>query len=393
MYFQQQTLLRIIEKAMTVKHEDIRRVLILQEQKSFYIGDSCVWFSKLKHLRSFFNDAAMDLAFVNNQNHKYIDAFLKNHPAVDNIFMSSWDDVPFNDYDAVLLITFNEELVLQLLDAHYGQAFAAGAFRPVIYSLSRSVMAPVEHGRYIFPVHPRLQDYAYPLPGELYLSDEERAWADGWLREQGMLEHEQLFILLDSTSRGQKMLRLSVYFEFVAGLLKKKNARLLVFDEGGIGKPAFYTEWLGAENVKRIIFSQRLGLRQDLCLLGSGYTRMVFGPCTGLMHCASVIFNNYVANGLPPGEAPLLAVYTGEYIGSELNAWKWWGNAPLVDCLMMKQRPGDKELVLLADLGEDERYLNNSLPCSEYTALMLTAFVNARLQDHTYKYGEQLLNS
>jgi hypothetical protein len=384
----QKSLSSIIDSAKMIQKRHISRVLIVQEQKSFYIGDSCVWFGKLKHVKEFFRNASMDLAFVNSHNHKHIDSLLKNNPSVDNVYMSNWEHISFDEYDLVLLISFNEEGALEFIHNKYGEAIAAGTFRPIIFSLSQLVMAPVEQGRYVFPVCPGLKEFADPLPGELYLSQEEQEWGDEWLHRHGLQHGERLFVLLDSTSRNQKLLKMNVYFEFLSFILNQKNIKCLVFDEQNMGKEEFYSAWLGPRLMQKMIFSKGLKLRQDLCLIGSSHTGMVFGPCTGLMHCASSIFNNYVSNGMPVEEAPLMVVYTGQYIGSELNAQKWWGQSPLVSCLMIKQKINRQELLLLGSLSETKKQLNDSLPCTEFTAEMLINFVNSRLKTRRSVYEE-----
>jgi hypothetical protein len=142
-----------------------------------------------------------------------------------------------------------------------------------------------------------------------------------------------------------------------------------------MGKELFYREWLGEKYMSRFIFSRGLTLREDLCLISSGYTKLVFGPCTGLLHCASGIYNNFRRHGLREAALPALIVYTGPW-----DAQFWWGKSPLVDCLLLPRMAADKQLAVLNDLDENEqRLFNNRLDCSEYTALMLTGYIDNKL--------------
>lgn len=387
----QSTLQAILRTTNAVVKTDVKSILVLYEEKIHNIGDCCVRFDKLKYFRAFFNNATLSLNFK-SENLKYIDGLLTNNPHIAEISLLDWNEIAFEKYDIVIAIMYNEEKLLDFLHAKYGAEIAAGTRTLAVFSMSQLILPPADFGKYLFPLNRPLMETGRTVePGELYISGEEQAWADRWLEDHGMKAGEELFILLDSTLRKEKLLNPIVYFEFVAALLKRPNARVLIFDEATMGKEDFYRAWLGDACMHRVIVSKGLKLREDICLLASSYTRMVFGPCTGLMHCASAIYNRYVALGMPEEEAPLLAVYTGQYKGLEQNALTWWGRAPLVKCLMLKKRSGGPRLELLHDLPEDEKILNNSLPCSAFTSAMLTDFVSSRLSGQT-KHG-QLLHS
>jgi hypothetical protein len=356
----------------------VKRMLVLYEEKIYNIGDCCVRFDKLKHFASYFSNATVDINFKKGENDKFIDALLKNNPHLSAITTADWKEIDFGQYDVVIAISYNEPKLQQFMQENYGPA---DKLPFALISLSELILNPCDTAKYIFPVVQSLVDHVrVPGPGELYISEEEQAWADGWLESKGVKKGEQLFIVLDSTLRREKLLNLDVYFEFLATLLKKQNCKVLVFDENELGKEEFYGAWLGGKAMEKMIFSKKMQLRQDLCLLGSSYTRLVVGPCTGLLHCASAIYNRYVNEGMPVDEIPVLMVYTGVYLGPELNANNWWRNSPLVDCLMLKKKAGTKQLTLLANLTEQEKELNDSLPCSEYTAQMLMNFVNSKLK-------------
>lgn len=374
------TLSKIRDNCRKESRTNIKKILILQEEKVPLIGDSCLWFGKLKHVSSFFNNAVIHMNFVKNQNEKFIDALLKGNPHVESITTLERSEIAFENYDLIITITYKEQSLLQFFHDKYGEAIANDEFKLTVFSLSESILDPVDNAQYVFPVHQYLGQYAHPQPAELYISDEERVWANRWLKEKGLQEGERLFILLDSTSTRDKLLSLPVYFEFLCFALQQPNAKVLIFDEAGLGKEDFYREWLGSAGMKKMIFATRNTLRQDIALIASSYTSLMFGPCTGLMHCASSIFNNYVNNGMPAEEVPVIVVYTGQYDPSELHAYKWWGSSPLVHCLMLKNKQGKKELRTLTGLTEHERQLNDSLPCTEFTSNMLINFVGTKLK-------------
>lgn len=138
------------------------------------------------------------------------------------------------------------------------------------------------------------------------------------------------------------------------------------------------SELLGDELMEKFIFSKGLSLRQAICLLASSHTRLVFGPYTGLMHCASGIYNNYVSNGLDKAQTPVLITYTGKYLPDEGHVYLWWNNAPLVNVLVLRNRNNSKTMLLMDDLNDVERVTNDGLECAEYTARMLAEFVNQK---------------
>jgi hypothetical protein len=389
----QQVLQRIQENTTQVSRHDVRRVIVLYEEEIHNIGDCCVRFDKLKYFRSFFDNAEVSINFRLKKNRKYTDSFLKNNPHLAAVTEAEWEEIDFPSYDVVIAIAYNEEKFLQFLYARYGPAIAEGSYNASVYSMSQLILPPVNFGRYIFTLNEALTEHVKtPGPGELYLSSAERGWGNAWLEEKGMKPGEDLVILLDSTLRKEKLLRMDVYFEFLSVLLGRDNVKVLVFDEAGVGKEEFYRAWLGDKLMAKMIFSKGLKLREDLCIIGSGYTRMMFGPCTGLLHCASAIFNRYVSEGMPPADAPLLVVYTGQYAGLEQNANAWWGNAPLISCLMLKQRNGRKELTLLSSLSEEDKAKNDSLPCSEFTTALLLEFVASRLRAMSSRRQEAMMS-
>jgi hypothetical protein len=276
--------------------------------------------------------------------------------------------------------------LLEILAEKYGQA-ADGNWRTAMYSLSEKVLFhPSETLHIVFPEYEELARFGsgYAYQPNLYITPEEKKWGDSWLEEHGIKENEQLFVVLDSSSSRGKLLNIGIYFELLSYFLDIPGVRVLIFDEKGIGKNAFYREWLDEEKVSRIIFSERLKLRQDLCLIGSGYTRLVFGPCTGLLHCASAIYNNFVRNGMPVSQVPVMITYTGKYERPGNNAQMWWGSSPFVHCLVLRQTMRGKQAILLSSMGEHEKTDTiRVLPCKEYTFSMIVGFLKGLSQwDH-----------
>lgn len=377
------TLEHILNNAAASRAEDVKKVLILYEEQIFNLGDCCIRFNKLGCFRSFFRNASVEINFTNPENQKYYDGLLKNNPHLDRITTNTWNEIDFTSYDMLICIAYNEQRLLDFLYEKYNASIAGSQWPLAVLSISRLILNPVPESdtKYIFPVNDSLVSHLKaPRAGELYISKEEQQWADGWLESQGMKKGERLFIVVDSTLRRDKMVNFDVYYEFLTFLLNMRNIKVLIFDEKGLGKESFYKEFVGERLAGKIIFSKGFKLRQDLAIIASSYTKLVFGPCSGLLHCASSIYNKFVRAGMPAREAPLLITYTGKYYGEEKNAWTWWGTSPLMNCLIMRERQQVKELCVLNELPEPEKQVNDPLACSAYTSKMLIDFVSRKLQ-------------
>jgi hypothetical protein len=266
--------------------------------------------------------------------------------------------------------------LLDFLSEKYGEKICNSQFNAAVFSISALLLIPREQSSYIFPSCVELIKYMMqPNPGEIYITQEERDWGSLWLEERGITKGERLFIMCDSSSTKSKVLSRTVYFDLLNELLSINDSRILIFDEGNVGKEEFYQKWLGANNMKKFIFSKGLSLRDNLCLIASSYTKMVFGPCTGLMHCSSAMYNYYVRCGMDQQDIPLMITYTGIYTKENKNADFWWGRSPLIHCLLLKEKDGNAELVELDKLNEKERSTVETLPCSAYTKEMLVGFL------------------
>jgi hypothetical protein len=381
----QSTLQKIQRNVAEIDKREIKKILILYEEKVIHIGDFCIRFDKLTYFRSFFNNAAITINFSKKNSDKIYGSLLKNNPNLDCISSLEWDDIAFENYDLVFCIAYDEEKLLEYFHLKYGYLITGDQLELNVFSISTLLLAPDKNSKYIFPLNQRLIEFGKtPRPGELYLSGEEIEWGNQWLKSKGLKEAEELYILLDSASRREKVINIDTYFSFLTFLLKKENSKILIFDENSVGKEEFYSAWLGVSEAGKMIFSNSLGLRKDLCIIGSRYTKLIFGPCTGIMHCASGIYNNFVNNGMNINDVPLMVTYTGQYLEGENNANSWWSNSPLINCLLLKEEKNRKKILLLHEMPEGERDFNDSLSCSEYTAELLIDLINRKLKAYNH---------
>jgi hypothetical protein len=379
-----QTILnQVVFNTQSINYDNVRRVLVLYEEKIYFIGDCCIRFDKLKYFKSFLYNATVDVNFSIKENFKFYNAFLKNNPNINSISTLSWKDIDFESYDIVFCVKYDEGAFLDFLHEKYCNLIGKNQFRVAVFSLSQSLLRPQKDAYRVFPVNQNLLEHIKgpgrdSQLGELYINGEGQTWANQWLESKGLEANEDLFIICDSASSREKLINIGVYFDVLKFLLRKENSKVLIFDEKGIGKEEFYQACLGKNSMKKMIFSKCLTLREDLYIMASKHTKLIFGPCTGLMHCASSIYNNYVNRGMNASEVPLMITYTGQYTENQ-NANFWWRNSPLISCLLLKEIHNKKQIVLLNNLTEEEKNANDSLPCSEYTAEMLIDLINSKL--------------
>lgn len=357
----------------------IKKVLILYEEELPFLGDCCLQFDKLRYFKSFLNEAFIQLNFREVKNSKYHKSLLKNNLYVDEISLLSWNDIKFETFDLIFCVSHKEPDLADFLTQKYGNQLSSEATRLPVYSLTDLLLRARVNVSYVFPVKADLAKYLKNTgPGELYINEDEKKWANNWLEQKGVLPDEKLYIILDSAGSKLKQLPIQVHFGLLKALLERPKTKILIFDEQNLGKETFYREWLGVDKASNLIFSNGLTLREDLCLLSSTYIKMIFGPCTGLMHCSSSIYNFFVAQGLPIERIPLLVVYTGDTGTSSYIVEEWWGASPLVNCLMLKKTDATKKITLLGNMSDAEEKLP-PLPCSEYTVQLLLDFLTPKL--------------
>ena len=363
----------------------VKKVLILYEEKVFFIGDTCLRFDKFRYCRLFFSQASVHLNISNNE--KYLTQYkelVQGNPYIDKVESLQLMDISYGQYDAVVCVIPDEGRLLTTLQEKYGAVLVDVPIRFAVFSLS-SIYINQDQRLNILPKYEALVEFYRGQPDnqlhELYIDLIEREKADKWLENQGVADLDDLFIFLDSSARRDKLLRMDVYFSVLKGLLLRPRTKVLIFDEKNIGKEDFYRAWLGNELCLRLIFAKSLPLRDDLALLASSYTKMVFGPCTGLLHCAAGIYNKYIRDGMPGPKVPILVAYTGKYQRPGENAADWWAQCPLVTCLLLKNRQGVSKIVELSSLPPlERRRTDDVLPCKEYSSEMLLTVLSQKLE-------------
>jgi hypothetical protein len=350
--------------------DEVSRILILYDAESNFIGDFCSMADRPRQLKKLiFPGAGITVSFPAELNMTIYSSLLENNPGINSFFAIPQDEIDFLQYDILLCISNDETKILDHLGKRYFRPGKNNDFDLCVFSISQLLNTGRRAVPIVFPYLEQLNVMKMQeFPVEIHLSSSERKWAEQWLEQQGVKDDEKLFIILDSASRRNKLMQLKEYFYLLQHYLEKDKIKILNFDEKNMGKEEFYRSWLNEEYMGKLIFSKRMTLRQAFAILGSKYTRFIFGPCTGLMHCASAIYNNYVSSGCWRQPLPVIVIYTGQYHPEEGTAYSYWGNAPLVNCLLLKKQNGQNAIVELSSLSAEERKTKDTLPAREYTA-------------------------
>lgn len=347
-----------------------KKILILFEPSQFYIGDAIRVFSYLGNCQYFFKNALIDINCFTWYRTCY-DLLLHN-PYINLVSNHSWQNIAFKHYDLVIIISSYEKDLLELLGERYETDPELSSFQTAIFSYSTALVKPEDS---IFPVFTALAEMEVDPALEitengtkLFISPEEKQWGEQWLRENGGGQTENIIIMLDSSSDREKLLKLDVYFEILTYFSNKSNTKILIFDESNLDKKLIYDQWLDESITEKLIVAKGLSLREACCLLSSSSVKVIFGPCTGLLHCASGIYKVFQKSA-PGYPIPLMVPYAGRDNHNH-NEWEWWGDS-LVKCLILKEAvAGKKEISVLTENNQ-----KGFLTCKEYSSDLIIGFL------------------
>lgn len=160
------------------------------------IGDSVVNFSQLRALKSYQENACIDLCTT--AAHYPI---LKNNPIPRQVFFD-FTEVDYAAYDLFLLFCGEEEYLVPLAGRYSGPESKAH-FTAGVFSLL-DTHYPKALPLYQSFLHYQSDEYVRKrsvVGQELFVSRAEKAWATDFLREKGVQEDEKVIVLLDSASQ------------------------------------------------------------------------------------------------------------------------------------------------------------------------------------------------
>jgi hypothetical protein len=344
--------------------EKIRSVLVcLDDTKNDKIGDCIVRMSHIKWLQWYFPHAVIHV----NSPSKIFTILSKNIPSIEKTTHLPIEEIEYDDYEMVLLIVEARSLYYAGINEYVERK---GDVDFAVYTL----LEPEENGELKLAIPP-LPELEGGLPDplmkdisrrEITVSEEEMLAGKRFL-DQYVGKDEKLIIFLTNSSAFNKTLKMSVNIELIDYFASLPGRRLILLDPDNDREFIFRS--LGAK-LENTLFLKGKSLRETFAFMADERVELIFGPCTGLMHAASGIYNSLLARGLRT-TLPHMLVYTGLYYEIS-HAMDWWQGS-LVKCLILRRgKYAQKKIQLLEDMDRTEfLFQQNILPTSEYTASLI----------------------
>ncbi len=369
-----------------INEKKIKKILILYDLGYFYIGDTCLEIARLKKTKLYYENACIDVNTVNTHNYNLIQSILANSPYINSYTNLKWSDLSFEDYDIILTACIPEIDLVDFLNNRYGASINSSSFKPVFFTVSGSLdLEENRYGQSIFPININYinyqlshQDNISMLANEIFITDDEILWAKNWLSSNGVINENKLFLLFDSASSKDKLLKLDVYFDILSKLSTNENTKVMIFDEKRLGKKKFYLQWLGESYSEKLIFVEGLSLRQTFSIIASPAVKLIFGPSTGLMHCASGIYNIISQKMKNKSAIPIMIAYTGKVLAG-FNENVWWNNSLVETIFPMKIDDGYKLEYVRKVNYKELADSNLILPCQAIDSSAIINFINAKI--------------
>lgn len=388
---------KIKEYNSRIDVRNINRILIVYDLNIFFIGDTCIQAARFKKLKSVYPNATIDVNTVNPKHYELVYNVIKDNPYI-RYFNFPWSEIDFTCYDLVICACIPEQTFLEFISLNYGEKIISSKMNTAFFSVHGNV--GFDEKPYGIPVFPNnavfnnfrltAEEYKTMAANEIFISDEEINKSTEWLKEKGLKENEHLFIFLDNASARGRLLNINNYFNVLKWFLEFNNIKILIFDENGVGKEEFYNAWLGNEKLsQKLIFAEKTSLRESICLIGSNRLKLIFGPSTGLMHCASGIVNVRTQNDPSDKSLPIMIGHVG-CPEEKQQEDKWWGPS-LVDMVLLVREENSKRLCYLRDIDFEQIFsADRILSCQEISNEMLIDFIVANYTERFNELGIEM---
>ncbi|WP_143569738.1 glycosyltransferase family 9 protein [Tenacibaculum agarivorans] len=328
-------------------------VLIFFDFETFFVGGALRHTSQFRLLQQFFPNA--EIHFTSSDS-RVVELAL-NSPELRSLELKQYKEVPYDEYDCVVFLSERETEIANHIVSKYYKLFSR-KIDTIMFSISSFSYA--EDVKVFFPVLLELVGMKFDQDirldchkNKVHLSKEEIDWANTYLAEKGVKKDDMLVIINDSSALDGKVIKEGEFINLIKLILEKQDTKILIYDVKNVGKRSHFKEYLNEEMLDRILFVAETSLREDISLMAGNNVKAIIGPCTGMMHCASGIYN--VSKDK---KAPLILVYKGNFedMGSAYGTNYWWGKNDLVDCVLKMKGVG--ELIHLSDIEDQDNIID-----------------------------------
>jgi ADP-heptose:LPS heptosyltransferase len=371
-------MMKLYNSREPLNRQAIRSILIVVDNiDDTKIGDTILRVSRFRFIHHYFGNARIA---INTSSAVWKDV-TRYSTYIDNVTGYEKDRIPYHEYDLVILVVDNKKEYLNAITDHM-QAHAQERDL-VVASIYDSI--PKKPGDVEVPFLKEIFECSYPgelvsdiNKYEIFLSDQELHDASRLLDEH--LSDEKLIIYYDKASEFRKMFKMSVNVDVIRHFQSLKGKKLVLLDPFNEGKEEFYRTF--GVDTSNILILNGLSFRQTCAVMADSRVELVMGPCTGLMHAASGVYN-FLMKNKGREQLPIMLVYTGLYTGNITNAGVWWRDR-LVDCIVLrKDAHGNPQIEKLPDIKQSQLSIQKDvLPCRDYTLSMITNHLK-----HTYNFA------
>jgi len=361
-----------VREEVVFDRTEARTVLIcLDDSKKNKVGDCIVRFSNIKWLQFYFPNARF---FINSPSRVFYEV-AKHSPAIEKFANCPVERIEFNDYDVVLLLVDDRSLYSKCIGEYIARQ------RDVRFAVF-ALTAPQDNIEIMVPI-PTLPELDEEVPAhvldeirkrEIFLQEDELMEGARFLDQY--IGDEKVIIFMTNSSTFLKTLKMSVTIDLIRWFESLPGRRLVIFDPDN-DRELFFRS-CGVEFNNTVVVKGK-SLRETFAIMADKRVELIFGPCTGLLHAGSGIYNNLLKRDIRT-TIPHMLVYTGMYY--EISDAKEWWEGSLVKCMVLKKDLyWRKKISLLEEVDTRELiFQENILPTSEYTTSMIVDFFKKHCQ-------------
>lgn len=377
-----------INNADTARHSFDKILLIDDHKRCFYIGDSCFWLQYINvNIKKNFPGGDITVVCRDERKINFFNKIFKRSLDEKLSFQySDWENVNFHDYDIILYDSDISIRFLTYVTEHYESKFKG---IPILNYSNRNIKETESlselHYSYFFKLRQPKADLINNIKAaksnsefEIRIQDLEKQEACQWLESQGVQENDKVVVLIFNSSSPLKMLSHDMQQDMIRSMALNTVAKVLLFDEKGIGIKDDLQHNLPAAAMDKIIVATQMGIRMDMALLANKAVVAIFSPCTGMMHLANGVYRYLKKDGIIDRKSiPLMLIYSGNFMDFDIayHPNKWWFNS-LVKCAVLAQSDSGVELLKLKDVPSDiQEYNKVSRPLKQMSTWHLFKFL------------------
>lgn len=358
-------MVKMFNEGEGMHRETIKRILIIVDTiDDKWIGDTILRLSRFKFIHYYFPHAVISI----NTSCQVWNSIALHLSYIHQITNYSRETIPYDAYELVLLLVECKRDYLNTITecARHKQADI------MVASIYNSNLREEEDRR--IPFLKEVFEFEYPKElledigkCEIALTEEELKEAEQLL--DSYVADEKLIVYFDKSSTYRKLLKMSVNIELIKYFQSLEGKRVVMFDPFGEDKALFYSS-LGIDTSNLVIIKGG-SIRRNFAVMADKRVELILGPCTGMMHAASGIYN-FMLKHKKRSRPPHMLVYTGLYTGNLTNASYWW-KGRLVDCIVIKKdEDGMNKVFRLEDISQFQISVQENVQhCREYTSGMI----------------------